>query len=136
MAGPGDRRPMVGHEKPDNLFKTYASIIKDMKKEWGWLIFIIVLLTVSSIFNCLVPIKMGEITNSMPLGDTSIDKSPYYTIVDSIITLNWGKIIFDFALVGAFYLIIIVCTWLAEWIVVRVSADFAYETRKKIKVLA
>jgi hypothetical protein len=47
MAGPG-RRPMVGHEKPDNLFKTYASIIKDMKKEWKWLIFIIVLLTVNN----------------------------------------------------------------------------------------
>lgn len=134
MAGPN--KPMSSYEKPQNIFKTYTSIIKDMKKEWKFLIIVIILLITASIINCIIPMRMGVITDNINFSIDAVDHNPYYDLdnTSGTILVNWFNLVLDFAIVAGLYAVVIFCTWLAEWIVVRVSADYAYDARKRIKL--
>jgi len=116
--------------KPKNYKKAIRRLISDLRPLLGTFIFVIIILITSATLSVLMPILLRDFMN------TFMDPASGYISYDpvaGIFHIGWPSIMSRFALMMSFYVGSALLMWLADWIVVKISADYAYNMREKIK---
>lgn len=110
--------------KPKNLRRAASHILADFKPLLGIFIFVIFILLASSTLSVLLPIFLGEFVNNF---------KNLAVKIDGIYVIDWPEVLKQVAVMMSFYVGSALFMWLADWIVVKISADYAYDVRSKIK---
>jgi len=110
--------------KPKNLRRAASHILADFKPLLGVFIFVIFILLASSTLSVLLPIFLGEFVNNF---------KNLAVKIDGIYIIDWPEVLKQVAVMMSFYVGSALFMWLADWIVVKISADYAYDVRSKIK---
>jgi len=110
--------------KPKNLRRAASHILADFKPLLGVFIFVIFILLASSTLSVLLPIFLGEFVNNF---------KNLAVKIDGIYVIDWPEVLKQVAVMMSFYVGSALFMWLADWIVVKISADYAYDVRSKIK---
>ncbi len=110
--------------KPKNIKKAASHILADFRPLLGVFIFVIFILFVSATLSVLLPIFLGDFVNNFK--NLAIK-------VGGIYQIDWPEVFKQVAIMMSFYVGSALFMWLADWIVVKISADYAYDVRAKIK---
>ena len=133
MPGPGRARSI---DKPQNMKLVFKRMLKDFKKEYVVLIFVILFAIGSAVLNIIAPIFLGEFLNHALPQD--IETSPLFNFVlvdgSTVVQINWNYFFYNFGVLLGFYVGSALLSWLSEWLSVGVGARYAYEFRDKILI--
>jgi ATP-binding cassette subfamily B protein len=110
--------------KPKNIKKAASRILADFRPLLGTFIFVIIILLVSATLSVLMPVLLGDFVN---------DFKNLATQVEGVFVINWPEVFKQVIIMFSFYVGSALLMWLADWIVVKISADYAYNIRAKIK---
>lgn len=105
-------------------------MIGDFKPLLATFIFVIVILLISATLSVLTPVILRDFMNNFTDPSTGFIS---YDPIAGLFHIGWTKIIGSFATMMALYVGSALLTWLADWIVVKISADYAYNMRERIK---
>ncbi len=111
------------------IFKVYKQIFLDMKYAWPSFAFVVILLLINAVLVTITPLLLKEIINNM---FDYFSNTP--TTSGIVLNIVWSKMFRDFGFILLLYLISALSTWLAEWIIIKISAIYSYETRNRLKV--
>ncbi|MDY0345279.1 MAG: ABC transporter ATP-binding protein [Bacilli bacterium] len=110
--------------KPRNIKKAASRILADFRPLLATFIFVIIILLVSATLSVLMPVLLGDFVN---------DFENLATQVEGVFMINWPEVLKQVMIMLSFYVGSALLMWLADWIVVKISADYAYNIREKIK---
>ena len=110
--------------KPKNLKKAASRILADFRPLLGVFIFVIIILLASAALSVVIPVLLGAFVN---------DFKNLATKVEGVYQVNWPEVFKQVIIMLSFYVGSALFTWLADWIVVKISADYAFDIRAKIK---
>ena len=133
MPGPGRSRSI---DKPQNMKLVFKRMLKDFKKEYVVLIFVILFAIGSAVLNIIAPIFLGEFLNHALPQDISTSPLFNFVLVDgsTVVQINWDYFFYNFGVLLGFYVGSALFSWLSEWLSVGVGARYAYEFRDKILI--
>lgn len=133
MPGPGRARSI---DKPQNMKLVFKRMLKDFKKEYVVLIFVILFAIGSAVLNIIAPIFLGEFLNHALPQDISTSPLFNFVLVDgsTVVQINWDYFFYNFGVLLGFYVGSALFSWLSEWLSVGVGARYAYEFRDKILI--
>ena len=133
MPGPGRARSI---DKPQNMKLVFKRMLKDFKKEYVVLVFVILFAIGSAVLNIIAPIFLGEFLNHALPQDISTSPLFNFVLVDgsTVVQINWDYFIYNFGVLLGFYVGSALFSWLSEWLSVGVGARYAYEFRDKILI--
>jgi len=112
--------------KPKNYKKTLSRMVADFRPLLLTFIIVIFILIISAALSVLMPILLGNLVNDFASFIT-------YDISTGLFAIEWKGLMWQFAIMMIFYVGSAVLMWLADWIVVKISADYAYNIRETIK---
>ena len=123
--------------KVKNFKGTGKRLLKQFKPLLPAFIFVAIILVCSSVLNALSPMFLRDIINGIS-SDVSHaleqgEKGTYIDIINQVISMQWGQLWRSFGVIMAFYATSALISWLAEWIVAKISADYAFNLRQQIK---
>ena len=110
--------------KPKNLKKAASRILADFRPLLGVFIFVIIILLASAALSVVIPVLLGAFVN---------DFKNLATKVEGVYQVDWPEVFKQVIIMLSFYVGSALFTWLADWIVVKISADYAFDIRAKIK---
>ncbi len=110
--------------KPRNIKKAASRILADFRPLLATFIFVIIILLVSATLSVLMPVLLGDFVNNF---------ENLATQVEGVFMINWPEVLKQVMIMLSFYVGSALLMWLADWIVVKISADYAYNIREKIK---
>ena len=110
--------------KPKNLKKAASRILADFRPLLGVFIFVIIILLASAALSVLIPVLLGAFVN---------DFKNLAIKVEGVYQVDWPEVFKQVIIMLSFYVGSALFTWLADWIVVKISADYAFDIRAKIK---
>lgn len=139
--------PSLGHSgprglkptKPKDFKNTSRRIIKQFKPQTGAFIFVALILVVSSVITVISPIFLRDLINGFAKDLAGISLNPdyigeYIRLTSSgKILIEWTKMWQTFGFILGFYVASAFISWLAQFIVVKISARYAYDMRQEIK---
>ena len=133
MPGPGRGRSI---DKPQNMKLVFKRMLKDFKKEYVVLIFVILFAIGSAVLNIIAPIFLGEFLNHALPQDIATSPLFNFVLVDgsTVVQINWDYFFYNFGVLLGFYVGSALFSWLSEWLSVGVGARYAYEFRDKILI--
>ena len=133
MPGPGRARSI---DKPQNMKLVFKRMLKDFKKEYVVLIFVILFAIGSAVLNIIAPIFLGEFLNRALPQDIATSPLFNFVLVDgsTVVQINWDYFFYNFGVLLGFYVGSALFSWLSEWLSVGVGARYAYEFRDKILI--
>ena len=133
MPGPGRARSI---DKPQNMKLVFKRMLKDFKKEYVVLVFVILFAIGSAVLNIIAPIFLGEFLNHALPQDISTSPLFNFVLVDgsTVVQINWDYFFYNFGVLLGFYAGSALFSWLSEWLSVGVGARYAYEFRDKILI--
>jgi ATP-binding cassette subfamily B protein len=113
-------------EKPKNIRKTSKRLVGDFRTQVPPFIIVGILLIISAALSIITPVILRNVLN---------DPSNYFTfdIATSTLLLNYSELFKAFGLMLLLYTGAAILSWLADFIVIKISAIFAYEMRKRVK---
>jgi ATP-binding cassette subfamily B protein len=116
--------------KPKNYKKAIRRLLGDLRPLLGTFIFVIIILIASATLSVLMPVLLRDFMNAF-MNPTS----GYITFdpIAGVFHIGWTKVLTSFAVMMGFYVGAALLMWLADWIVVKISADYAYNMREKVK---
>lgn len=144
MAGPMGGSPHgrgggMKFSKPKNFKKTSSRLLKQFKPQLGAFIFVSLILIVASILSVISPIFLRDLINGFSKDLAGINANPAYVgeyihlSTEGNIVIEWFKMWTTFGIILGFYLINSFISWLAQFIVVKISAVYSFELRQQIK---
>lgn len=110
--------------KPKNLKKAASRILADFRPLLGVFIFVIIILLASAALSVVIPVLLGAFVNNF---------KNLATKVEGVYQVDWPEVFKQVIIMLSFYVGSALFTWLADWIVVKISADYAFDIRAKIK---
>ncbi len=125
--------------KVKNFKGTGKRLLLEFKPLLASFIVVAVILVISSVLNALSPMFLRDIINGVSADISAATLSDgaytgqYINIVNNIITINWNNMIVDFGIIIAFYFFSAFISWIAEWTVAKISANYAFTLRQKVK---
>lgn len=128
--GGGGRRGSMAGGKPKDFKKTTKRLLKDFKPLLGIFIFVIAILIVSAVFTVVNPILLGDFTNAFS------DPNSGFITTDSVTNINyvnWSIVIRQFSVMMVLFISSAFLSWLADFLIVKVSANYAFGVRRRIK---
>lgn len=137
--------PKGKHPGMDNTYKvknfkgTGKRLLLEFKPLLASFIFVAIILIGSSILNAISPMYLRNIINGVALEASQAATSggsfngEYIHIMNGIISIHWDSLWKSFGIVMAFYASSALISWVAEWTVAKISANYAFELRQKIK---
>ena len=133
MPGPGRAKSI---DKPQNMKLVFKRMLKDFKKEYVVLIFVILFAIGSAVLNIIAPIFLGEFLNHALPQDIATSPLFNFVLVDgsTVVQINWDYFFYNFGVLLGFYVGSALLSWLSEWLSVGVGARYAYEFRDKILI--
>lgn len=132
MAGPHGGRRGSGYKLQKPRKETINRLLKYFKPVAGKLIFVMIIVTISAILLVLGPVYLGDIITKANSTDFAVN--PYLQLgADGIITVLWPKLMLNFGIIIVFYIVNALIMWLADWIIIGISSEYAYNLRKDIK---
>ena len=133
MPGPGRARSI---DKPQNMKLVFKRMLKDFKKEYVVLIFVILFAIGSAMLNIIAPIFLGEFLNHALPQDITTSPLFNFVLVDgsTVVQINRDYFFYNFGVLLGFYVGSALLSWLSEWLSVGVGARYAYEFRDKILI--
>lgn len=133
MPGPGRARSI---DKPQNMKLVFKRMLKDFKKEYVVLIFVILFAIGSAVLNIIAPIFLGEFLNHALPQDITTSPLFNFVLIDgsTVVQINWDYFFYNFGVLLGFYVGSALLSWLSEWLSVGVGARYAYEFRDKILI--
>lgn len=129
--------------KIKNFKGTGSRLLKEFKPVAILLSFVALLLIGSAILTALSPKYLQDVINGITSeaqqagelfqqGQT-IFEGNYIRVVDGVVTIQWMNVWQGFGIILAFYVVGAFISWLAEFVVAKISADYAFNMRQKIK---
>ena len=132
MAGPHGGRRGSGYKLQKPRKETINRLLKYFKPVAGKLIFVMIIVTISAVLLVLGPVYLGDIITKATSTDFAVN--PYLQLgADGIITVLWPKLMLNFGIIIVFYIVNALIMWLADWIIIGISSEYAYNLRKDIK---
>lgn len=110
--------------KPKNLKKAASRILADFRPLLGIFIFVIIILLASAALSVVIPVLLGAFVNNF---------KNLATKVEGVYQVDWPEVFKQVIIMLSFYVGSALFIWLADWIVVKISADYAFDIRAKIK---
>jgi ATP-binding cassette subfamily B protein len=111
--------------KPQNYKRTIKKMLQDFRPLLGTFIFVTIILIISAVLSVLIPIFLGLLVNNLI--------STYILFIGGVFRVQWEGVFQQFGIMMSFYVGASFLSWLADWIVVKISADYAYNVREQIK---
>lgn len=120
-------------------------LIKELKPFRVQIIIVMILVVISSALSILTPVFLNTIMRTMardiqqitlnPFGNYPVDTSASYLFSYSlgVLKVNWSFVGLYFGLIIGFYILSSVINLIADWMLVKVSAAFAYQKREEVK---
>lgn len=101
MPGPGRARSI---DKPQNMKLVFKRMLKDFKKEYVVLIFVILFAISSAVLNIIAPIFLGEFLNHALPQDISTSPLFNFVLVDgsTVVQINWDYFFYNFGVLLIF----------------------------------
>ncbi len=118
-------------KKKTNFKPTLKRLIAHFKPELPRFIIVIIILICSAILSIISPIILRNVLNDF---STSYLISTIQESGTILITVDWSRLLQSFGLMMILYIASALLGWIANFIVVKISATYAYEMRKEIKV--
>ena len=126
--------------KPENFKMTTKRLIQHFSHQYGRLLFIIIILIFAAALEIAAPVVlrdlMSRISSDMQSLQGGVSGTYFNFSIQGdgvLITVIWETLLIDFALIISLYLISAFVKWLANWIIAKISAYFAYEMGKSFK---
>ncbi len=122
-----------GFNRPTDFKKTLKNLIGEFKQFKVQIIIIIVLLVFSAVCQIIVPLQLRTILSSFD--PTNAARFNFYLIDkgDPTLGLNWSKLILDFGVILGLLVLGSVLDTIANLLANRISANYAYSLRAKIR---
>jgi ATP-binding cassette, subfamily B, multidrug efflux pump len=117
-----------GHEdtrKAKDVKGTSLRLAREFKPQLGIIIFIVLLLVASSIFYVLEPLVMKQILNNITTDYVVVENDTYKVL--------WGQLLPQFALLFIIVAVSSVCSWLSEFLGVKIGKLYGYRLDNLIK---
>jgi ATP-binding cassette, subfamily B, multidrug efflux pump len=129
MAAPRVRRGGFAHvDKPQNFKRTLFRLIGDFKPLLPNLLIVSLIVLISVAFALLSPLLIRDIIN-----DVIANYQTFFILENDLLTLQWPLLLSRFGIVAAFYVGTSFFNWLSTWLVVPVSARYAYNMRQRFQ---
>lgn len=116
--------------KPKNYKKAVGRLLADFRPLLATFIFVIIILIASSTLSVLMPVLLKGFMESFMNPDSGFIS---YDVAAGVFRIGWVGVMQRFAIMMSFYIGSAILMWLADWIVVKISADYAYNMRERIK---
>lgn len=136
MAGPmggGARGGMHGRsaERPKNFKKTVRRLITEFKPLVAPLSVVAFFVILATVLTILSPIYLRDIMNRL----SDVNNNIYIDFMEQpgFIHIHWNELLRDFGVIMGFYVVAALLNWIADFIIVKISADYAYGLRKDVK---
>ena len=139
MPPKGKHHGMGTTYKVKNFKGTGKRLLLEFKPLLASFIFVAIILICASILNAISPMYLRNIINGVALDASQAAASggsyngEYIHIMNGIISIHWGSLWKSFGIIMAFYASSALISWIAEWTVAKISANYAFELRQKIK---
>lgn len=132
----GDKR----FNKPENIKQTAKRLTKQFSNQYGRIIFIIVILVFAAALEIAAPVFLRDLMKRISSDMAALQggaSGTYFNFASQsggiLITVIWETLLKDFGFIIALYLVSAFVKWLANWIIAKISAYFAYEMGKSFK---
>lgn len=132
-----------GKDKPKNFKKTLTRLIGQFKPQLPAFIFVILILIISAVLAVVSPIFLKNLINGFALDMQGVGNAfksgttfaGTYIVLDATnhLVVVWTELWKTFGVILGFYALSSFISWLAEWIVVKISAQYAFEMRQQVK---
>jgi ABC-type multidrug transport system fused ATPase/permease subunit len=112
-------------QKPKHLKQTYGRLLGDFRSQIWVLIVVLLFLVASGVLTIISPSMLSDI-----LGD-----SKSFMNVDNTGTIQilWSKLFQSFGILLAVYISSSFLSWISDWILEKVVANYTYLMRKRVK---
>jgi ATP-binding cassette subfamily B multidrug efflux pump len=112
-------------QKPKHLKQTYGRLLADFKSQKWVLMVVLLFLVASGVLTIISPSMLSDI-----LGD-----SKSFMNVDNTGTIQilWSKLFQSFGILLAVYISSSFLSWISDWILEKVVANYTYLMRKRVK---
>lgn len=121
-------------EKAQHFGPTTKRLVSYFKRQLPQFIIVLLILIVSAVLSIISPVILRNVLNKF---SQDIAYNPYLitTSQDGMILINvaWSELFSAFGLMLGLYTLSALLSWVAEFIVVKISAVYAYQMRKEIK---
>ncbi|MGI5881328.1 MAG: ABC transporter ATP-binding protein [Syntrophomonadaceae bacterium] len=143
MARGGRRRggrPGARDFKIQNPRQTIKRILKLFSSQGGRILFVAFLLIIAAILAIAAPMLLRRVMNGISVDLSSLTdsgKGVYFELVDqgegSALKVIWSSLLLSFGIIIFSYIVNAFVRWLANWIIAKISAYFAYGLGKTFK---
>ncbi|MDR0934943.1 MAG: ABC transporter ATP-binding protein/permease [Erysipelotrichaceae bacterium] len=125
--------------KPKNFKGTLKRLIMHFRPELAAFIFVIIVIIISSVLSVTSPIFLQNIINGFANDLNNIRLDPtyigsYISMNEAgVLVVNWTQMQLSFGIIIGFYLFSSLIHWLSQFIVVKISAQYAFDMRQEVK---
>jgi len=122
--------PMMGGsrsvDKPKNFKSTSKRLLANFKPLILKFVLVITIVIISTTLIIISPVLIRNLLSDMT---AFIGHDPTFTTIQ----INWEVLFQKFGIIMILYTVSAILTWFADWIVVKISAEYAFNLRKQIQ---
>lgn len=125
--------------KPKNFKSSFKRLIGQFKPQLPAILFVVFVLIISAALTVTSPIFLRNLINGFSSDLKNISMNPtysgnYVSLTEvGVIVINWSKMWQSFGIIFAFYAASALISWLSQFIVVKISAQYAFDMRQELK---
>lgn len=125
--------------KPKDFKGTFKRLIAQFKPQLPAILFVVFILIVASALTVISPIFLRNLINGFSQDLKNISMNPVYSgdyvslTEAKLIIINWTKMWQSFGIILSFYLASALISWVSHFVVVKISAQYAFDMRQQVK---
>lgn len=123
-------RPNQKQEKAQHFGPTTKRLVTYFKRQLPQFIIVIIILVASAVLSIVSPVILRNVLNNFSSQYLVWSHQQDGTI---LINVAWSELFYAFGLMLGLYTLSALLSWVAEFIVVKISSVYAYQMRKEIK---
>jgi ATP-binding cassette, subfamily B, multidrug efflux pump len=121
--GPGPGGRSGTSDRAENFGKTTKRLIAEFKPLLAKFILVSIIVVIGAVLTIISPIFIKNI----------IQNFTDFVTIGAVVEVKWDVLFFKFGLVMGFYTVSALLSWLADWIVVKISANYAHNLRRDVE---
>ena len=121
-------RGLAPVEKPKDFKGTFRRLLKDFKPLYSKLIFVIIIVIISTFNKLISPLFIRDVLN-----DIIEQPDQFYILSDGLVQVLWETLFLRFGFIALFYVIASVFNYLSELFLIPITATYSFNLRKQFQ---